>query len=115
MAGQLDITIEQGANYRLSMTYKNDDGSPVNLSQYIARMQVRRRHSSPEVLLELTTENGGIALGGAAGTIILDALAIFTETMPPKLCWYDLEIVNQVGFVTRLLEGTAFVTPEVTR
>jgi hypothetical protein len=46
----------------------------INLTGYTARMQVRSTLESAEALIELTTANGRIALGGSAGTITLDHL-----------------------------------------
>lgn len=115
-AGQHDITIEQGATFKLDVTWKT--GSPaaaVNLTGYTARMQVRRSHKAESALLTFTTENGAITLGGAAGTIAVRGLATLTDDVPAKPCVYDLELVSGAGEVTRLLEGSVTVTPEVTR
>jgi hypothetical protein len=67
-------------------------------------------------VLTLTTENAGITLGGAAGTITLSATATVTAALTaPFSGVYDLELVSGGGVVTRLLEGVATVSPEVTR
>ena len=42
MAAVYDITIEQGATFRLSLVWKDSSNVPVNLTGYTARMQVRR-------------------------------------------------------------------------
>lgn len=111
-----DITIEQGATYQLSLIWRQPNGTPVDLTGYTARMQVRRRHSSDTALLTFTTENGGITLGGPAGTINVVGLATLTDDLPaPSPAVYDLELVSSGGFVTRLVEGGAYITPEVTR
>lgn len=116
-AGQHDITIEQGATFKLDVTWRTGEHPAhlVNLTGYTARMQVRRTHKSTDVLLNFTTENGAITLGGAAGTIQIRGLATLTDDVPAKPCVYDLELVSAGGEVTRLLEGSVTVTPEVTR
>jgi hypothetical protein len=68
-----DILIEQGATYSQVITYK-ESGAAISLVGYTARMQVRSTLESAEALIELTTANGRIALGGSAGTITLDHL-----------------------------------------
>lgn len=85
------------------------------MSGYTARMQARDAHTAPSVLVELTTENGRIALGGAAGTIQLTIAATDTALLPSGLYVYDLELASAGGVVTRLLEGGCAVEPEVTR
>ena len=109
-----DIKIEQGATFRLSLIYEDSNGDPIDLTGYTARMQVRRKHSDPVALLDFTTENGAIVLGGVTGTITVTGLASITEDIPAKPCVYDLELVNGTE-VDRIIEGCAEVTPEVTR
>jgi hypothetical protein len=115
-AGSYDITIEQGATFQLSITWKDADDNPIDLTGYTARMQVRRRHRAEDpALLSLTTENGAITLGGAAGTISIVASATSTDDLPAKPCVYDIELISPGSIVYRVLEGAADVTPEVTR
>lgn len=114
-AATRDILIEQGATFRYNLIWKDSAGTPVNLTGYTARMQIRRKHSDPAVLLSLTTENGAITLGGSAGTINILATATGTASLPAKDSVYDLELVSGDATVTRLIEGAVTITPEVTR
>ena len=110
-----NITIEQGATFVFNLTWKDSLGSPVDLTGYKARMQVRTKHSAPVALLDLSTDEGSITLGGATGQINCRAEATETTGMPAKTGVYDLELEDITGFVTRLVEGEATITPEVTR
>lgn len=114
-AADYDILIEQGATFRLNLVYKDSLGVPIDIAGYTARMQVRRDYSAPTPLIDLTTENGGIALGGAAGTVSVVATDEMTRALPVKPCVYDLELTAPSGDVTRLIAGAASVTPEVTK
>lgn len=70
MSGRTRFVITKGDSLPLNLTYKaGKPPAPVDLTDYTARFQVRERPGAPEVLLDLTTENGGIVLGGLAGTI----------------------------------------------
>ncbi len=114
-----DINIKQGATFSLIMTWYTDETqtTPVDLSGYTARMQIREFKESADVIVELTTGNGRITLGGALGTIALEISAEDTEDLvfPESLTGvYDLELVNGTT-VTRLLEGTVYYNLEVTR
>jgi len=109
-----DILIEQGATFSQVITYK-DNGVAVNLTGYTARMQVRSTLESATTVVELTTANGRIALGGAAGTITLTISATDTAGLTSGRGVYDLELVSGSGIVTRLLQGVATISRNVTR
>jgi hypothetical protein len=104
----------QGASFDYTFTWKIDN-VPVNLSGYTARMQVRRNHPAPEAVLTLTTENGGIVLGGALGTIAIAEEPSVTEEISAAKYVYDIELESSDGEVYRILEGAFTVSPEVTR
>jgi predicted MFS family arabinose efflux permease len=114
MAGSFDFTIEQGATFNLLMTWKIDN-VPVNLTNWTARLQARVDVEDTEVVLNLTTENGGITLGGALGTITLNQTAIQTAVLQTGSFVYDLELISSVSSVTRLLQGELTISAEVTR
>lgn len=116
LGNRFDLTINQGATLSLVATWKDQAGTAINLTGYTARLNVRETYASGTAILTLTTENGGITLGGSAGTITLSASATTTAALTaPFSGVYDLELVSGGGVVTRLLEGAATVSPEVTR
>lgn len=110
-----DIIIEQGATLQLRFVYEDATETPINLTGYTARMQVRRKYASTDTLLNFTTENGGIVITPLTGTINVVGAATLTKDLPAKPCVYDLELVSPAGIVYRLVQGSVTVTPEVTR
>lgn len=113
-AGSYNIVCEQGATFGLHLTYEDANGDAVNLNGYTARMQVRAKKNSPTTILSLT-HTSGIALGGAAGTIIISIDASTTSSLEPNDYVYDLELIAPTTSVTRLLQGRFRVTGEVTK
>lgn len=116
MAGRYRLIIDQGATLEKRLVYKAGTPKvPVDLTGCTARMQIRATPDATEVLLELTTENGRIALGGTSGEITL----LLTPEETAALTWtsgiYDLELVWASGRVKRLLRGGVAVRREVTR
>jgi hypothetical protein len=110
-----NLEIKQGATLSLTATWKDSSGTAVNLTGYTARMQIRSTYDASATILSLTS-SAGITLGGAAGTIAITASATTTAALTaPWSGVYDLELVSGGGEVTRLLEGTATVSPEVSR
>ena len=115
-AAKLNLLIEQGASFRKTLTWKTGTvPTPVDLTGCTARMQLRESLSSTVVVLELTTENGGIVLGGTAGTIDLSATPVQTALITSRKAVYDLEVVYSGGAVRRLVQGSVTISPEVTR
>jgi hypothetical protein len=116
---------EQGATFRRRFQYVSvTDGveTPIDLTGYTARMQVRSNIDSAGTILSLTTENGGIVLGGEMGYIDIYISATATAGLPvttttginAKYPLYDLELVLGTE-VTRFMEGKFAVIGEVTR
>lgn len=123
MAGKLALTIKQGATFSRVFTWKvredpEDSESalvPVDLTGWIGRMQARTAITAEDTLFSLTTENGGITLGGAAGTVTVLIEPEETSTFPPAKYVYDIELEAADGYVKDFLEGKITVTAEVTR
>jgi len=114
--GTYNISIVQGATFDQIFTWKDSFGVPTNLTGFTARMQVRSEVGAAGApLLELTTDNGGIVLGGTAGTIRIIVTATLSAALNYDFGVYDLELVSAAGVVTRLLEGSAALSPEVTK
>lgn len=115
-AFKYNIEIEEGATLEEIVTWKAGElKTPVDLTGCTARMQVREKINSPAVLLELTTLNGGIVLGGTAGTIKLYMLAANTLNLTWKNGVYDLYITFPSGVVKKKLYGTVSYTESVTQ
>jgi hypothetical protein len=113
--GEYPLYIAKGATFVENFTWKIDN-SPVNLTGYSARMQIRSSKLSEEPLISLTTEDdGGIVLGGVAGTIVVSISAEDTSELAGEAGVYDIELEDSSGVVTRLLEGTVKLSNEVTR
>jgi hypothetical protein len=124
-AGRYDIVLEQGATFDLPLRYLDNAGTPVNLSSYSARMQVREAPDSV-LLVEFNsalTANGAIFMNGAAedrsdganGNIRVFMSAANSAALPRFSGRYDLELVDSSSYTIRLLEGQFRVEPEITR
>lgn len=114
----INLKIKQGATFRKRVTWKaGPEGTPVvvNLTGYTARMQIRSDIASPDVLVELTTENGGIVLGGVNGTIDLFISDEATGLYEWDTGVYDIELQSSIGDVKNLFGGNVSVNKEVTR
>ncbi len=117
LAGKHDFTIEEGSAWERVVTWNNAAGSPVDLTGYTARMMARLERLDTSTVMSLTSPAGGIALGGAAGTITLSQTAVQTALLSFDRAEYDLEVLpaGAEADAIRLLEGFLFLSREVTR
>ena len=111
--GKYNMICPQGATFTKRLTWTIDDVA-VNLTGYTARMKAKDKYNSTcTPVIDITTSNGGIILGGATGTIDLLVSASDTALIYAKDYVYDLEL-DSGSQVYRIIEGKFIVTPEVT-
>ena len=108
--------VYRGATFSEQIEWKDENAIAIDLTGFTARLHMRDTLEATTPFLTLTTENGGITLGGAAGTVDLLASATATSAISATSGVYDLELVAGDGVtVIRLLEGLVTISPEVTR
>lgn len=123
-AAKVDLYIEQGATFRRTWRWSErlEDGtagSPIDLTGWMARMQIRRTQGSPAVIslstFAISPAVPGITLGGALGTISVHMTDDQTDLLTPKTALYDLELESPSGDVHRFLQGKITVDPNITQ
>lgn len=124
-AGRYDITLEAGATFDLPLRWTDSGGTPVNLSNYSAHMQVREAPGSP-VVLNFTSDlssSGFIFLAGpperredgANGNVRIFMTAANTSSLSSFAGRYDLLLTDIGESTIRLLEGQFRIEPSITR
>ena len=88
--------------------------TPVNLTGYTARMQIRPTVDSATVLTTLTTENGGITINTVDASITLNISATETAAYTWQTAVYGLELVIGTDVIP-FANGTLTLVKEVTR
>jgi hypothetical protein len=194
MAATHNVIIDQGADWLVTLIYKNSDGTPTNLTDFGANLQLRTSYDAASASLSLSTgylgvkstSSDAISIGSTtflvpataafivgqrvraasasdptkfqegeitakvtntSVTVLIDSISgtgtyadwVFSSALPrititPALgkisihataaqtnalvagdYVYDLEITSSTGIVTRLIQGRATVSPQVTR
>ena len=109
-AGTYNFVLDQGATFTRQLTVK-DDGSAMNLTGYSVASKMRSTHDSSTVVGTFTC-----TISNASGGVILMTMpSSTTGAIEEGMYVYDIEITGSTGIVTRLMEGTVTVNPEVTR
>ena len=112
-AGVYNFNCEQGSTFERVIEVTNNDDTIKNLDGVTARMQVRTSVDASSALVEVTTENGRIAINGELGTITLSLSASDTAALTQGGV-YDLELVDASSNVERLIEGNFNLEQNVT-
>lgn len=116
MAVTYNTVIDQGADWFINFTYEQPSGTPVNLTNTFAALQVRTSPLAKTAVLTLTSLNGGIEITALSGLLSIHATAAQTAAITNGKYAYDLEVTaNQTGVVTRIAQGTIEVSPNTTR
>jgi hypothetical protein len=109
-ASDYDLVIQAGANYLRDFFYlEPDEVTPVDLTGYTARMQIRRAASSDaELLLDVYPE-----VTVVSGRIRLSLDAVQTGLLTAQSYVYAIELSTSPTNVIRLIGGRVWVSPEV--
>lgn len=106
MAGKANIVIDAGTDWTTTINVLDDADELFNFTGYTAISQMRKHSSS----LNYVTLN--VALH--PGEIVLSANASITLNVMPGRYLYDV-LITKNGLATRIIEGIATVTPEITK
>lgn len=119
-----DFRWERGSTLYRELLLKDSAGVSLSLANVKARMQVRSTVTSTVKLLDLTTENGGLAIvpNVEVNGVVYPWALVITQTPAQTALFkwlrgvYDIELENLTdGTVVRILEGEVETSPEVTR
>ena len=115
------MLIEQGATLDLELEYKDSTNTPIDVSSYTGKLQIKSDYAdnAPTTYLSLTDPvvNGtGIdfTTGGSSGVIGIKISATDTSALTFDTAVYDFEITDTNNIVTRLLQGTVQLSKQVT-
>jgi len=106
-AGKYDLTIDQGSDFEISIAIE-EDGSSMDGTNYDARASLRSK-------IESATSTNFTASITTGGVVTISLTNSQTAAMTAGSYVYDVEIFQGTALVTRILQGKATVTPEVTR
>ena len=120
MAEILDIYIDQGASFMLPKILLSPLGLPVDLTGFSGRGAIRAKAQDVAPVAELTvtiadalTGRYNVELDAAASALI--PLTGSDYSRPGVFC-YDVELFETAGTkVVRVLNGKAYISPEVTK
>lgn len=104
-----DLIVDQGADYERSIPVLGEDGQSVEtLAGWSVAGQIRASYLSTMVLHQLDVTVSGT-------DVLLSIPAAVSSAWAFRLARHDIELTAPDGAVTRLIEGSVLVRPEITR
>lgn len=103
----VNINIEKGADFSNTFTINNYDGSVFNLNGYTAIAKIRKYPESP------ISHPFAVGITSFAGKITLSMGSTATLDLTNGRNYYDILITSDEGVKTRVIEGSALVSPSI--
>lgn len=121
MAGQYNIQVNQGEDYVQLFQWKMlDSDTPFNLTGFTARAQIRSAAFSNGIIATIAVAITD-AVNGVFKLSLSNTVTASIPTGQGKFFYdevrypYDVELVSPAGAVSRVLNGSVIISPEVTR
>jgi outer membrane lipoprotein-sorting protein len=108
----LNIVADANTTYKHTEVYVDTNGTPIDLTDYTAKLQARYNYGSDTVLLELT-DTSGIELG-VDGSMVITISGTQTDELPVR-CKYDLLLTDVNNETYKVLMGDITINPTITR
>lgn len=108
------LTIYQGADWLQILQLTNVDGSVYDLTGKTAKFQARANKGDATALINLTTENGGIAISAVNGIISLIMPYTATAALTTYSGYFDLFIYTGISDADCICFGNLTVIQKVT-
>ncbi len=126
MAVNKNIIVDQGSTFIEKWNILNEGNptdTPLDLTGYSARMQVRNREDDITPVLSFTSTSASPELVFTAPASQGQVVLTIPDSTTSSLSFrgdimsgiYDLEIVSPAGIVTRITEGGFILNKEITR
>jgi hypothetical protein len=112
MAAYVELYIDQGTTFSNIININDDTtNTPVNIQGYIVSSQIRRSYYSANATANITCT----ITNALDGEITMSMTAANTSNIKAGRYLFDVETIDTIGNVSRILEGIITVTPQITR
>lgn len=111
-AAKYDLVINQGATFGITVTIKQKNGLPLDLTGYTGKGQIREALESPIVVADIEVD---ITNPRKNGQVLLKLSAEQTKRLNFIYGVYDVKLTTPRNEIMRVLQGKVIVDREVTQ
>lgn len=119
MAKIVNITIDQGTDFRQQLFFKAPNGTPLDITGYEFKSEVRKKFKQAEPdfvfefeILDQTNEQTRGYVWWKLARSVTDALTLQEKD---NFYLYDIEQKNPAGLISRIVQGKITIDPQVTK
>jgi|688.fasta_scaffold04417_18 hypothetical protein len=109
-----NLTLNKGSSYRIIFDLTKN-GSAANLTGFSFRGQIRTSATSSSVLLEMNSANLLIKSEPTIGRFTVFLPESFTRRVSGSYAVYDIEMIDGLGDVSKIVQGLITFVSEVTQ
>lgn len=106
--GDVDMEIFRGKTLRFDIIWGGD--APIDITGYSVRLQARDHKG--RLMLDLSTDNGGVSIDGPAGRMTFSASNVQTNAVDASGI-YEVEMTTTSGDIYRVMSGRVRPVEEV--
>jgi len=107
-----NLIINKGSTYSTSISLTDADGVPIDLVYYNVSGFLKYRYSNETKLLDLNVRK---ETPYSSGVVTLAVSSTGTRSLPITTAFYDIKLYDTGdGTVDTILQGKAFIYPEIT-
>lgn len=107
MSTRVSLVLDQGTTFETTIDLNDQAGNPLVTDGMTATSQMRRAPTSINAISFSTSLSNG--------SLVLSLTAAQTANISPGRYMYDVNLTDNSGSVTRLIEGIATITPAITK
>lgn len=110
MSAQNNLTVDKGTDFTYNISLINSAGVPVDVTGFTGNAQMRTSYTSNSyVAMNVNVSESN------TGLITLSMNSHTTNSLTASRYLYDLILTSANNVVSRLMEGTITINPNVTR
>ena len=104
----VNIVIPQGTDFSELFTSTESDGTATNLTGYSGAAKIKKHPGAS------TSTSFSVSITASTGEVTISLTDTQTTDLEPGRYYYDVYLTSNVGTVSRMVEGMAFVTAGIT-
>lgn len=92
---EVNFKTVQGDTFTIRLIYKNPNGTPIDLTDFTAQMDVRDKPGGKILCATATEQNGCVTIDGPNGTVEVEFSHDQTKKFTTPTSSYQLKVINK--------------------